>query len=225
MYYYKNINLEESSYMNIDEAENSESVLEIPGAEPTVTSVAAAFDDTNEKLTRFIDKNIAWMKSQLMKDHYDNLSSINRAYMGYLPASWELNKLYQRARADEKRAQAELEAFDDQAMDETKRELNRDDNKKTWFSPTELKAAAHTKYKAKYAQLHARVTHAEGRRSFMERLCKAWDSWQFSLGQISRNLIAEANANGLDMKAQGMLPADPDDHSIESIVNQAMRPF
>ncbi len=206
--------------MNIGEADQSE--LSQLGNNENISSLTEAYEDANEKLVRFIDNNLTWMRSQLLKEHYSTLNQVTQAYMGYLPASWELNKLYQRARFDEKRAQDELEAFDDQAMDETKRELNRDDNKKVWFSSTELRAAAHTKYKAKYAQLKARVAHAEGRRSFLERLCKAWDSWQFSLGQISRNLIAEANANGLDLQAQKMLPPDPDDYSIESVIQHGL---
>ena len=63
---------------------------------------------------------------------------------------------------------------------------------------------------------------AEGRRSFIERLCNSWDSWQFSLGQISRNLIAEAHANGLDLKGQNYMPADPDEMRIDQLADQAM---
>lgn len=185
--------------------------------------IGAAYGEAEKKLVEFVSKNIMMMKNNLLTSEYPDLQSINKAYIDYLPISFSLNNLYQRVRFDTMKAQKELELFDDQAMHATKIELNREDNKKTWFSATELKNAAHTKYKASYAKLNAKVDLAEGRRSFVERLCKAWDAWQFSLGQLSRNLIAEAQANGLDMKAQQVMPVDPDDKRIEDLVDQASR--
>lgn len=185
--------------------------------------IGAAYGEAEKKLVEFVSKNIMMMKNNLLTSEYPDLQSINKAYIDYLPISFSLNNLYQRVRFDTMKAQKELELFDDQAMHATKIELNREDNKKTWFSATELKNAAHTKYKASYAKLNAKVDLAEGRRSFVERLCKAWDAWQFSLGQLSRNLIAEAQANGLDMKAQQVMPVDPDDKKIEELVDQASR--
>lgn len=182
--------------------------------------VDLAYTEAEKKLLEFVSKNIEMMKNNLLKSEFPDLQTINKSYIDYLPISFSLNNLYQRVRFDALRAQRELELFDDQAMHATKLEFNREDNKKTWYSATELKNAAHTKYKASYAKLHAKVDLAEGRRSFVERLCKAWDSWQFSLGQLSRNLISEAQANGLDMKAQKLLPTDPDDVDIAELVDR-----
>lgn len=209
--------------MTIEEADKTESFdnnIQIQNAEDVI---GVTYGEANKKLVEFVSKNIMLMKNNLIKSELPDLQSINKAYIEYLPISFSLNSLYQRVRFDAMKAQKELELFDDQAMYTTKMELNREDNKKTWFSATELKNAAHTKYKSKYAQLNAKVDLAEGRRSFVERLCKAWDSWQFSLGQLSRNLIAEANANGLDMKAQNLMPVDPDEVRIEKLVEQAQR--
>lgn len=172
--------------------------------------LAEAYGEANLKLVGFVNKNIELMKAHLLKSEFPTLEDISKAYVDYLPTAFSLNALYQRVKFDAELAQKEYEAFDDQAMDSTKKELNRDDNKKTWYSATELKAAAHTKYKSKYAQLAAKVSLAEGRRSFIERLCKSWDSWQFGLGQISRNMIAEAQANGLDLKSQTMMISEED---------------
>lgn len=187
--------------------------------------VAAAYTDADRKLIDFVNKNIEKMQSHLLSAEIPSLQQINTCYMDYMPICISLNRLYQKVRLDAARARAELECFDSQAMDEAKRTFNRDDNKKVWYSAAELKAAARTKYKAKYAQLNAKLDLAEGRRSFIERLCKSWDAWQFGLGQISRNLIAEAQANGLDMKSQSLMPADPDDGRMERLVDQAMGEF
>lgn len=187
-----------------------------------VDVIDAAYTEADRKLTEFVSKNVMLMQEHLLKDELPDIASINKAYIDSLPTSIALNRLYQKVLLNTAKAREKLELFDDQAMDATKKELNRDDNKRTWYSATELKAAAHTKYKAKYAQLHAQYDLAEGRRNFIERLCKAWDSWQFSLGQLSRNLIAEAHANGLDLKGQSVMPADPDDARMEQLAEQAM---
>lgn len=214
--------------MNLDEAEKAEdfdSAFSANGqfdVEDSSLTIGAAYGAANEKLVTFIEKNVMLLKENLLKSSFPDLQAINRAYINYMPLLLSLTSLYQRVKFDADKAQKELDLFDDQAMDSVKKELNRDDNRKTWYSSSELKAAAHTKYKAKYAALQAKVALAEGRRSFIERLCKAWDTWQFGLGQLSRNLIAEANANGLDIKAQGLMPADPDDNKMDILVDQAL---
>ena len=214
--------------MNLDEAEKAEdfdSAFSANGqfdVEDSSLTIGAAYGAANEKLVTFIEKNVMLLKENLLKSSFPDLQAINRAYINYMPLLLSLTSLYQRVKFDADKAQKELDLFDDQAMDSVKKELNRDDNRKTWYSSSELKAAAHTKYKSKYAALQAKVALAEGRRSFIERLCKAWDTWQFGLGQLSRNLIAEANANGLDIKAQGLMPADPDDNKMDMLVDQAL---
>ena len=214
--------------MNLDEAEKAEdfdSAFSANGqfdVEDSSLTIGAAYGAANEKLVTFIEKNVMLLKENLLKSSFPDLQAINRAYINYMPLLLSLTSLYQRVKFDADKAQKELDLFADQAMDSVKKELNRDDNRKTWYSSSELKAAAHTKYKAKYAALQAKVALAEGRRSFIERLCKAWDTWQFGLGQLSRNLIAEANANGLDIKAQGLMPADPDDNKMDMLVDQAL---
>ena len=209
--------------MTLAESQKSEELqLEINSPE-NVDAIEFAYSEADKKLTKFVEQNITLMQEHLLSSRLPDIQSINKSYIDYMPVSLSLNRLYQKVRLNAMKAKEELDFFDDQAMDEVKREFNRDDNKKTWYSASELKAAAHTKYKSRYAQLHAKADLAEGRRSFVERLCKAWESWQFGLGQISRNLIAEANANGLDMKAQTLMPTDPDDARMESLAEQAMQ--
>lgn len=203
------------------EAQDSEELAVVADID-NVDVVDVAYSEADRKLTEFVSKNIMLMQEHLLQQEIPDLQHINKAYIDSLPTAISLNRLYQKVLLNKAKADEKLALFDDQAMDATKKELNRDDNKRTWYSATELKAAAHTKYKAKYAQLHAQCDLAEGRRNFVERLCKAWDSWQFSLGQLSRNLIAEANANGLDLKGQSVMPADPDDRQMEVLVDQAM---
>lgn len=188
-------------------------------------AIGIAYGEANKKLIEFVTKNIDLMKSHLLNERLLDLSHVNKAYLDYLPVSMALANLYQKVFLNARKANQELEAFDDEAVDSTKRELTREaeQNKAFKFSATELKSAAHVKYKAKYAQLHAKADLAEARRSFIEKLCKIWDSWQYGLGQLSRNMIAEANANGLDIKGQNFAPPDPDDGNMDRMVDQAMQ--
>lgn len=204
--------------------EESQKAIEdaIASSEIDTDCIEVSYTEADKKLTKFVEENIAIMQTHLLSAKSLDLQSINNAYINYMSVSLSLNSLYQKVKLNAAKAKENLDFFDDQAMNETKQELNREDNRKNWYSATELKAAAHTKYKARYAQLHAKADLAESRRSFVERLCKAWESWQFGLGQLSRNLVAEANANGLDMQAQKILPVDPDDKRVEDLVAAAM---
>lgn len=216
-----------SERMTIGDIEAQEAKAYEVSTDPTADMdvleiVDVNYTEADRKLTDFVSKNVMLMQEHLLQQEIPDIQHVNKAYIDSLPTAISLNRLYQKVRLNAAKAKEKLELFDDQAMDQTKKELNREDNKRTWYSSTELKAAAHTKYKAKYAQLRAQYDLAEGRRSFIERLCNAWDSWQFSLGQISRNLIAEAHANGLDMKGQNYMPADPDEMRIDQLAEQAM---
>lgn len=214
--------------MNLGDAVQSESaeeeISEI-NANEAIDAIGVAYGEASRKLLVFVNNNIELMRNHLLSERLLDLQKVNRAYLDYLPVTLALNNLYQKVFLNARKAAAELDAFDDEAMYNTKNELSKEaeNSKGCKYSATELKSAAHVKYKTRYAQLHAKADLAEARRAFIERLCKSWDTWQFGLGQISRNLIAEANANGLDIKGQGFAPPDPDDSNMERIVDQAMQ--
>lgn len=190
----------------------------IPGEE----LVKNAYNESEMKLIKFVQQNIELMKQKLLSQAMPTLPKVNQNLLSWAGESFALNILYQRAKYDADRVKKELDAFNDQALMDVKKEYNRDDNKKVWYSATELQAAAHTKYKAKYAKLNAKLAVAEGRYSFMKHLMDTWSSYQFALGTVSKNLQAEAYANGSNYKAQDFLPPDPEDKSVESLAAQAM---
>ena len=213
--------------MNISEAEESEKEKEIELKEEEMMSgeelVKGAYSDSEQKLIKFVQQNIELMKQKLLTVKMPTLTDVNTNLLQWAGESFSLNILYQRAKYDADRVKKELQAFEDQALMDVKREYNRDDNKKVWYSNTELQAAAHTKYKAKFAKLNAKLAVAEGRYSFMKHLLDTWGSYQFALGTVSKNLQAEAYANGSNYKAQNYLPPDADDASVERLAQQAMQ--
>lgn len=213
--------------MNISEAEESEKEKEIELQEESMASgeelVKGAYTESEQKLIKFVQQNIELMKQKLLSVKMPTLTDVNTNLLQWAGESFSLNILYQRAKYDADRVKKELQAFEDQALMDVKREYNRDDNKKVWYSSTELQAAAHTKYKAKFAKLNAKLAVAEGRYSFMKHLLDTWGSYQFALGTVSKNLQAEAYANGSNYKAQNYLPPDSDDNAVERLAQQAMQ--
>lgn len=213
--------------MNISEAEESEKEKEIELQEESMASgeelVKGAYSESEQKLIKFVQQNIELMKQKLLTVKMPTLTDVNNNLLQWAGESFSLNTLYQRAKYDADRVKKELQAFEDQALMDVKREYNRDDNKKVWYSSTELQAAAHTKYKAKFAKLNAKLAVAEGRYSFMKHLMDTWGSYQFALGTVSKNLQAEAYANGSNYKAQNYLPPDSDDNAVEKLAQQAMQ--
>lgn len=207
------------------EKEEEEKEIAIRDAEliPGDELVKNAYNDSEMKLIKFVQQNIELMKQKLLSQAMPTLPKVNQNLLAWAGESFSLNILYQRAKYDADRVAKELKAFEDQALMDVKREYNRDDNKKTWYSNTELQAAAHTKYKAKFAKLNAKLAVAEGRYSFMKHLMDTWSSYQFALGTVSKNLQAEAYANGSNYKAQDYLPPDPEDKSVEALAAQAMQ--
>lgn len=213
--------------MNISEAEESEKEKEIELQEESMASgeelVKGAYSEAEQKLIKFVQQNIELMKQKLLTVKMPTLTDVNTNLLQWAGESFSLNTLYQRSKYDADRVKKELQAFEDQALMDVKREYNRDDNKKVWYSNTELQAAAHTKYKAKFAKLNAKLAVAEGRYSFMKHLMETWGSYQFALGTVSKNLQAEAYANGSNYKAQNYLPPDSDDNAVEKLAQQAMQ--
>lgn len=211
----------------IGDIEKEEKEKEIELQEESMASgeelVKGAYSESEQKLIKFVQQNIELMKQKLLTVKMPTLTDVNTNLLQWAGESFSLNTLYQRAKYDADRVKKELQAFEDQALMDVKREYNRDDNKKVWYSSTELQAAAHTKYKAKFAKLNAKLAVAEGRYSFMKHLMDTWGSYQFALGTVSKNLQAEAYANGSNYKAQNYLPPDSDDNAVEKLAQQAMQ--
>lgn len=195
--------------MNIEGSVQAENEL-IDGQSVDVQE-GNAFDAANEKLITFVTKNIEKWKMHLHTVEYSNMDSINKALIDHPNVAFSLNVLYQRVRFDAERAQHEYDNFNAQAYMQMKEKYNNDKNKKEWYSVKELEYQARNTYKSTYDKLAAKRAAAEGRKSFVQRVLDQWASYQFVLQQISKNLIAEAQASGLDFKNMSRMPATPED--------------
>lgn len=165
------------------------------------------YEESSEKLNEFVAKNIEVMRSYLISNSNPSISQLNKALVDYMPVLYSLQTLYNKVKFNKLKADEELDMFEAEAYMNVRNEYNnKDTDKKLFLSTKEIEAAYKVKYKNKLTSLRAKVDLAESRRSFVERLLKAWEGYQFILSNLSKNLVAEISANHLDIQGQKFTP-------------------
>lgn len=194
--------------MNIDESLNSEK-KETTSTTNIITGNTdnLSYEESSEKLNEFVAKNIEVMRSYLISNSNPSISQLNKALVDYMPVLYSLQTLYNKVKFNKLKADEELDIFEAEAYMNVRNEYNnKDTDKKLFLSTKEIEAAYKVKYKNKLTSLRAKVDLAESRRSFVERLLKAWENYQFILSNLSKNLVAELSANHLDIQGQKLTP-------------------
>lgn len=194
--------------MNIDESLNLEK-KETTSTTDIITGNTnnLSYEESSEKLNEFVAKNIEVMRSYLISNSNPSISQLNKALVDYMPVLYSLQTLYNKVKFNKLKADEELDIFEAEAYMNVRNEYNnKDTDKKLFLSTKEIEAAYKVKYKNKLTSLRAKVDLAESRRSFVERLLKAWENYQFILSNLSKNLVAELSANHLDIQGQRLTP-------------------
>lgn len=194
--------------MNIDESLNSEKIENTSNTDIlTGNTNNLSYEESSEKLNEFVAKNIEVMRSYLISNSNPSISQLNKALVDYMPVLYSLQTLYNKVKFNKLKADEELDIFEAEAYMNVRNEYNnKDTDKKLFLSTKEIEAAYKVKYKNKLTSLRAKVDLAESRRSFVERLLKAWENYQFILSNLSKNLVAELSANHLDIQGQRLTP-------------------
>lgn len=190
--------------MNIDESLNSEKIENTSNTDIlTGNTNNLSYEESSEKLNEFVAKNIEVMRSYLISNSNPSISQLNKALVDYMPVLYSLQTLYNKVKFNKLKADEELDIFEAEAYMNVRNEYNnKDTDKKLFLSTKEIEAAYKVKYKNKLTSLRAKVDLAESRKSFVERLLKAWENYQFILSNLSKNLVAELSANHLDIQGQ-----------------------
>lgn len=194
--------------MNIDESLNSEKIENTSNTDIlTGNTNNLSYEESSEKLNEFVAKNIEVMRSYLISNSNPSISQLNKALVDYMPVLYSLQTLYNKVKFNKLKADEELDIFEAEAYMNVRNEYNnKDTDKKLFLSTKEIEAAYKVKYKNKLTSLRAKVDLTESRRSFVERLLKAWENYQFILSNLSKNLVAELSANHLDIQGQRLTP-------------------
>ena len=141
-----------------------------------------------EEITTLMENNLLFSGSRT-----PTFDELNRAMLGYEPILFKLITIYNKVKMNLSKANDDYDMWFSEKFIEVKEELNRKDNKSTWYSAKELECTVKSRYKDDFLRLRAAVAKAESERSFVQRMISAWESYQFILSQLSKNSIAEAN--------------------------------
>ena len=159
--------------------------------------VGTEFDNAEERLIQFVSRQIDKMNENLLFDgkKEPSLYELNISLVNYQRILLALTSLYNETKFDVSKKEEEYDAWYAEKFIETRNRLNpRNEPQSKWFTAKEIEFVVKSENKEKHAKFRARIAEAECKRSLVERLIKGWENYQFILGQLSKNSIAEADA-------------------------------
>lgn len=179
----------------------TEEVKTPPKFEPTpdgAFEIDVAGEKAGNSLIAFVEREIFRMNKKLLFDGKSSPSmyELDMALSTYEQTLFGLIALYEQAKFDAEMAKEKWTEFYNAKYMEVRNTYNtKDAQKAQWLSAKELEATVYSIYKKEVAELRANIMEMEGKRSTMQRLLSGWESYQFILGQLSRNSIASINAS------------------------------
>jgi len=124
---------------------------------------------------------------------------INAALMNYEQTYLSLLALHNDARWTLKKVQDRYDDWFAHKYIELRDELNpRSLSAQKWYSQKEIEMHVRVKYSAEYQARIWELNTSEQELNFCRRLLEGWQSQQFILTQLSKNLIAESAASNLE---------------------------
>lgn len=163
------------------------------------------FDNAHKKFYDYVEEQIAMMNSRAKLISSSNISffELNEAMVGYTRVLEGLISAYTDLKIEVGVAEAKLDIWYSDKYMQVRNENNlKTEKTATWLSQKEIDAIVKSKFKAEYSAYKAECIRLDAERSYVERKIKAWETYNFLLGQLSRNLIAETNANLGSYEAQ-----------------------
>lgn len=166
-----------------------------------VTEDSFYAEAAERRLTEFVDKQITKMReyASLGNTKEPTFFEVNEALMTYQDTLLALLALHNTAKIENIKAK---EAFDDWYASKyilVREEVNpRNLSSQKWYSQKEIEMLVRQRYNDKYKELSWNVSMTEQQLSFLRRLLEGWNSHQYVLTQLSKNLIAEVNGMGVE---------------------------
>ena len=154
-----------------------------------------------QRLIEFVESQIAKMReyAKLGNGKEATFYEVNEALMSYQNTLLALLAMHNTAKIEHMRAK---EAFDDwfaQKYIAIREEVNpRSLSAQKWFSQKEIEMMVRQKHNDEYKRLSWNLTLTEQQLAFLRRLLEGWNTHQYILTQLSRNLIAEVNGMGVE---------------------------
>jgi hypothetical protein len=151
--------------------------------------------ESEERLVSYVEKTIQNMNNDLLfKGGEPSFYQLNESLARFETTAFGLIGLYAVVRQDSLIAQEQYDDVYSGWFIEERENLAKLDTKKM-PSTREIDMIVRSKHLRELAKLKATAIEAETKRSMVERLTKQWDSYNFVLSTLSRNLQSESNAS------------------------------
>lgn len=162
----------------------------------------SAYDvGAEQRLIEFVETQIAKMRqySKLGNGKEASFYEVNEALMSYQNTLLALLAMHNTAKIEHMRAKEAFEDWFAQKYILIREDVNpRSLSAQKWYSQKEIEMMVRQQYNDDYKRLSWNVTLTEQQLSFLRRLLEGWNTHQYILTQLSRNLIAEVNGMGVE---------------------------
>lgn len=151
-------------------------------------------EEAEKVFLAFMTTHLKKMDNHLLfdGDNCPSLEVLNRSLSNHAHVMLALTGLYEQNRWDKTAAVEEFDTWYAEKFIEVRTEVNKDDVARSkWYTKDEIDMMVKTKYRKEYKALKAAINLAESKRSLLQRLVDGWNSYQFTLTQLSKNSIAE----------------------------------
>lgn len=162
----------------------------------------SAYDiGAEQRLIEFVENQIAKMRqySKLGNGQEASFYEVNEALMSYQNTLLALLAMHNTAKIEYMRAKEAFEDWFAKKYIHIREEVNpRSLSAQKWYSQKEIEMMVRQQYNDDYKRLSWNVNLTEQQLSFLRRLLEGWNTHQYILTQLSRNLISEVNGMGVE---------------------------
>jgi hypothetical protein len=154
-----------------------------------------------QRLIEFVESQIATMRQyvKLGNGKEATFYEVNEALMSYQNTLLALLAMHNTAKIEYMRAKETFEDWFAKKYILIREQVNpRSLSAQKWYSQKEIEMMVRQQYNDDYKRLSWNVNLTEQQLSFLRRLLEGWNTHQYILTQLSRNLIAEVNGLGVE---------------------------
>lgn len=164
----------------------------------TKSPIEKKMDDSESRLISFVETQISKMDHHLLFDGNTSpsLYMLDQALMQHEHVLLALTSLYETSRWELKSAQQIYnEWYAEKFMEVRNRENNKISSVSKWYKKEEIDYMVQNENRDQMAALKASLEEADSKRSLLQRLIDGWNSYHWTLMQLSKNGIAEKNVS------------------------------
>ena len=162
------------------------------------TEASKAMSSAESDLIKYVEAQITKMDQKLLFDGSStpSLARINRALMEHEHVLLALTALYEQNRWTLDAAKKAYNEWHASAFLTVRKEVNDPAlSASKWYTKDEIEYMVTCKYKKEQAQLQAAIALEDSKHSLLRRLIDQWNTYHFTLTQLSKNGIAEHNTS------------------------------